>query len=285
MKTLGGPRRNMDPIDAYRLEQEKKRAQQDMQNAHQDLQRDRSVDGYRISRTNTKVSSGKLTGMFGVLALLSFAATFILGFAGELLPSGYEWLLPALFGSIFFFGGLAVFSGSKQLAALLFVLIGGGVSGFSIAYGVCDGEIQEMLLNKAIPAALLSVFVIAGLVMLIAPRVSYQRKCRLYTQEVRAVVTAKHERIYRDSDGHRHKGWRLDWKYYAGGKERVYRSNIYRRPEPRDVGHEGVLYLREDDPNDAWEKSKDTVIIFGVIGLIFAAAGVFFLSLFFFTGV
>lgn len=281
MKTLGGPRRNMDPIDAYRLEQGKKRARQNDQAAKQG----QAVDGYRISGMNNKASGGKLAGLFGVLALISFAATFILGFAGEFLPPGYEWLLPAMFGSIFFFGGLAIFAGSKQLAALLFVLIGGGVSGFSIAYGVCDGEIQEMLLGRAIPAALLGTFVVAGLVMLIALRVSYQRKCRLYTQEVRAVVTAKHERIYRDNDGHRHKGWRLDWKYYAGGKERIYQSNIYRRPEPRDVGYEGVLYLREDDPDDAWEKANDAMIAFCVIGLIFVAAGVFFLSLFFFIGV
>ena len=93
MKTLGGPRRNMDPIDAYRLEQEKKRARQNDQAAKQG----QAVDGYRISGMNNKASGGKLAGLFGVLALVSFAATFILGFAGEFLPPGYEWLLPAMF--------------------------------------------------------------------------------------------------------------------------------------------------------------------------------------------
>lgn len=233
-----------------------------------------------------KARKSGLGGFFGLLALLGFLSVFFLGFGGAyFLPEGCEWVVITAFGTTFFFAGLAILAQAKQPFGLLFSGVGALVIAFSLAFGLWSEDLRDIIMAKAVPAALLSVFAIVGACLLVIPRKIARKRAEEHPVEIRARVKAKHERRWRDSDGHSHRGWFLVWGYYAGGKDRTYSSNTTRSPEPRQVGDEGVLYLSRTDPDDVWEPgTRSDTIVLTCIGAAFAAMGVLGLVLVLFVG-
>lgn len=215
--------------------------------------------------------------LFGILAGLSFLFTFLMGFLGSaMLPAGHEWILAAGFGCIFLFAGLAISAGSGTKGALLFSLAGGCVTGFSLAYGLSGDAWKAALMERVIPAALLSVFVIAGAGLAIVPGRLEASRAKAHPVAVTATVAGKRRRRSTDSDGHSSYSYVLDWTYYVHGREYRYTSRIGRGREPREPGDSGTLYVAENDPKDVWEPMDRSVcVLLAVVGAAFLAAGVF----------
>lgn len=234
-------------------------------------------EGRKAAPPAAPARSNFATKLFGILAGLSFLSTFLMGFVGSaILPSGCEWILVTGFGCIFLFAGLAISAGSGMKGALLFSLVGGCVAGFSMAYGLLDEEWKAVLMERAIPAALLSVFVIVGAGLVVAPGRLAASRAKAHPVAVIATVAGKHRRKSTDDDGHSSYSYVLDWTYYVHGKEYRYTSRIGRGREPREPGDSGTLYISRSDPRDVWEPmGKSVHVLLAVIGAVFLAAGVF----------
>lgn len=225
--------------------------------------------------------AGFAQSVAGILALLCFIALFVIGFFGEVfLPAGSEWLYPLLFGSMFLFAGLAVGIGGQR-AGYLFAGIGFLVAAVPCVYIMSGDATRELLLEKAVPCLLLSVFVIVGLLFMAVPPVANRRKERIYTYEVQAKVIDKHVWFMENHDGVRHRTWTLDWEYYVSGDRHVYKSHTGRSPEKREPGDRGVLYLNPDDASDVWEKPGAWVsIAMFMLGFCFFVCGAVAMFLF-----
>lgn len=210
-----------------------------------------------------------------IIAAINFIGVFIVGLGAEtFIPSDDIWLLPAQFGGIFLFGGLGAALADKTFYPLLITALGTAISGISTLYGLSNETIRELLLTRIVPIALLSLFPIVGLGLCIIPRTIEKQKAKLHPIEVQATVWKKRKHVWSDLDHHRHRGWKLSWKYHADGKNRIYISNITRNPEPRDIGDTGVLYLSQTDPSDVWEKpTKGDRLISYILGILFVIIG------------
>lgn len=227
--------------------------------------------------------AGFLQSLTGLLAGACFLGFMILGFAGEtVLSDGMMWILPALFGAMFLFAGLSVGLGGQK-TGFIFGGVGAVITSVTLIYAFGGPDLRAVFMNRILPCLLLGVFIIAGLGFMIIPPIRIKQKANLHTMEVQATVIAKHERIHRDRDGHRHRIWSLDWKYNAGGHTRTYCSRIGRRPEPRVPGDQGILYLNPSDLNDVWEApSRMDMIMPFVLGILFFIVGTGSLAMFLF---
>lgn len=223
--------------------------------------------GYRARQT--------LSGVFWAVAGLCFIGVFITGFGlDSFLPDGLGWLLPALFGGVFLFAGIGAALGGQSALPLGVSALGLAISVCAAAYGLGGEDLRDVLITRVLPLALIAVFPAVGLGLLIVPGAIAKRKAAFHPIEVHATVCRKELHTWVDRDHHHHKGWRLTWKYYAGGSEHVFRSTMTRSPERREVGDDGVLYLSETDPCDAWEKPTGMdVIVTRTIGVIFMIVG------------
>lgn len=247
--------------------------------------RDHGKQEARGTAPEAPAKNGFFAKLFGVLALVCFIGTFGLGFFGDtILRDGGEWALVAMFGATFLSFGLCM-TASGHKPGLIFAAVGACVAAASVGYGLGSPAFQAALMETAVPAALLSCFILAGLAMMAVPPILARKQAASHPVETRATVKAKHERISRDSDGHRSRTWVLDWEYYAGGRMRVYHSRTGRSPERREPGDPGVLYLSETDPDDVWEKPQAPErVLFLAIGAMFFAAGAAAMALLFMAG-
>lgn len=227
---------------------------------------------------------GPAASVFGFLALLCFIGVFITAFFLQdfLSDRGLTAVLPCGFGLLFFFAGaMAACTRHGRLLGCLFMTAGAAVAGLSAVYLAGSDDLRGFLMERVVPMAGLSVFVFAGAGFLIVPPMLSKHRSSVYTLAVRATVCGKNEREYRDSENRRHRSWYLDWRYYAGGKQRVYHSITGRSPEKREIGDEGVLYLNPEDLDDVWEKPMMTEkTLFAVIGAMFLAAGLVSMAMF-----
>lgn len=222
------------------------------------------------------------SGIFWVMAGLCFIGVFVTGFGMDtFMPDGFGWLLPALFGGIFLFAGIGAALGGGSVLPLGVSAIGFAVAGFSVAYGLGGEALRAALISRALPLALIALFPAVGLGLLIVPGAVAKKKAAAHPVEVHATVYKKELHTWVDRDHHHHRGYRLTWKYYAGGKERFFRSNMTRNPERREVGDAGLLYLSETDPGDAWEKPTGMdVLVTRTVGIVFMVVGGVALAIF-----
>jgi len=220
-----------------------------------------------------------LSKIFVILAVVSFVSLFLMPVILTRVSdeTGFAWIMPCLFGCIFLFVGLAVACTKPgRWIGLLFAAVGLCVAGISAVYGISNDATRELMMSQVVPTVFLSVFVLIGVGFLILPGILTRRKAAVYTREVQATVCAKNLRVSRDFDRDRSRTWVLSWKYYAGGRERVYQSNIGRSPERREVGDTGVLYVNPMDSDDVWEKPGPfEKILFLILGVMFAGIGCF----------
>lgn len=225
-----------------------------------------------MNQSNTKQH---ISSICWIIAAINFIGVFIIGLGGEtFIPSDYVWLLPAMFGGIFLFGGLGAALSGNTLYPLLAAALGTIITVIAILYGLGNEMIHELLLTRIVPISLLSLFPLVGLGLCIIPRTIEKQKEKLYPIEVQATVWRKRKHVWSDLHHHRHRGWKLAWKYHAGGKNRIYISHITRNPEPREIGDIGVLYLSQTDPTDVWEKpTKGDRLMSYILGLMFIAIG------------
>ena len=232
---------------------------------------------FQNERETMKYSNTKQTisSICWLIAAINFIGVFIIGFGAEtFIPSDYLWLLPAMFGCIFLFGGLGAALSGKTLYPLLAAGLGAIITIIAMTYGMGNEIVREILLTRIVPIALLTLFPIVGFGICIIPKSIAKKEAKQHPIEIQATVCKKIKHIWTDHDRHRHRGWKLAWKYCIDGKDRIYTSNITRNPEPRDIGDTGVLYLSETDPTDVWEKptKADTIALF-LIGMIFIIIG------------
>lgn len=222
-------------------------------------------------------SNSLFTAIFGILAAISFVSIFVMAifFQQKLEANNMVWLIIAVFGSTFLFGGLTVTSTGTYIG-LIFATIGGAISAFSLVYGFGSASVQGLLMECIIPIVGTSLFVIVGAAIIGVPLWMDKKLSNTYTEAVNAVITDKRVNVTRDSDGHRHRTYRLTWDYDYGFDKYRYVSNRGRSPERREVGEYGYLYIKPGYPDTVWEPfGKLEKIIFIVVGGAFAAIGCF----------
>lgn len=239
----------------------------------------------RMGKTSGKKESGNgqvngfpafvtLTGLFSGIGLMVASLIFRNFFAAH----GLSWLVFAGFGLIFFSAGMgALFSGA--LVGLIFMVVGTMVGGGAAYYNYASAEGRELFMECIVPLLMLTVFLIVGLGMIFLPPIIYTKKKRKYSLKVDAEVTGKVMRRSRDSDGHTHSYYYLSWKYYINGRWYHYSSNTGRRPERRDVGDHGYLYVDPTNVSDCWEKWSPLfwmmMLLFGVFSTGAAGFGMY----------
>lgn len=222
-------------------------------------------------------AQGPLQALSGIVFLVSLLAVFAAALGeGWLAEREMEWILLPLAGTAFGSMGLLLLS-QKQIFGAAFFIVGTAMAGFSLGYRF-GGEGMRSAIEQAVPVALLSVFPVAGLLMIVVPPVLRGRKKRRYTMAVDAEVVKRSQ----ERRTHMHKGhhrtvlvYVLTWRYCANGEWVTWKSNFGSNAERRDVGDRGTLYLDPDDIRSVWEPDTDkgaNAILF-FMGLAFLFTG------------
>lgn len=265
---------NMDPIDAYRLGQEARKAA-----------------GTESEQKNHKRNAGRPGKpamwqlIFGSVAGIAFVCMFLAGFlGGRFTLDDLIWVCPAVLGTVLFFVGMAIYMHRRSKYILIIPGFGFVAAFVAILFGVAGESFQEILFERIVPFVMLLGLSVGGLCLSIIPRYRQRQNEMRFTREVRATVIDKQSHMRKDSDGRWCKSWTLIWKYNPDGTERIYRSRISKERERREIGDTGVLYLHPTDPDQAWEKDEAGVRALSIVGGIFTVFGLgglvsFFMSL------
>lgn len=238
--------------------------------------------------------------VIGVLFLVSFVVTMLTGLlAIDWLKSNDKlWIWLSMFGFTFFSVGLVIMLDYKKsnkkhekpmkfFGLFIFLLVGLGLFTLSIMYGLGYTDLVMTL----VPILGVAIFPIVGIIMSISQLVRYWYYNTLFTQEVQAEVIDKIEKTHISSSRSHsrsrsvsrvHREYFLTWRYYAQGDWRVWKSDIGRESEPRDIGDCGILLINPESPDDAYDKIAESselgkvlvisvmFIVFGIIGLLVA---------------
>lgn len=196
-------------------------------------------------------------------------------------PDSTPWSLPGALGVLLVSAGAMIWKGTGRLVWIPFLLTGVVISSLSMLYGFGGAAVQFAVVNIVVPVCVLSLFITVGICFIAVPRAVYRRKSEIYTLAVQAVVCGKREARWTDEDCMVQVSYRLDWRYHIGCEERVYRSDSGRRPETRDIGDSGVLYVNPRDYDDVWEKPDKALQrwadIAGALFMTVGAAGLVYL--------
>lgn len=206
---------------------------------------------------------------------------FLIWFVGSIVGMIYcshndmPYLVITLFGQYFLvFGLFATIGGIRdkhfQPMTLLLVLIGIGAMacGLILQFGTAS---MENIVENLVPYLLLSIFVIAGVGMLMGGILYYQKKQTTCTYAVNAKVI--------DLKKHRSDGtttYSPVYEYYYGGEYVKYESNTYTNVHVPQIGDYKELRINPSNPREVMEGSaaKALLIFFVIMGSMFVLGGI-----------
>lgn len=253
------------------------------------------MDTYRYHKTHD-VSPGTAGGPLCWLGLAALLLGILLG-AAVIVAQNTEWLdgllekLPAAIsgdpnwlvlpsmGLAFAGLGLLILS-AGQRPGLVFLAVGVLVAVIPTVYVLSADYTKAFIAETLMPMGALCAFLLCGIGLIAIPRVADAKAARIHTVQTRATVTGKEMRkewmsTTRGCGRRLVKLYYLTWRYYAMGEWRTYKSGVGRSPEPREAGHEGVLWINPNDPADVWEGvDKGSRLATTLMGVGFALFGI-----------
>lgn len=231
------------------------------------------MDTYKYHKTRNR-SPGTAGGPLCRLGLAALFLGILLG-AAVMIAENTEWLdglleelpttisgdpswliLPSM-GLAFAGLGLLILS-AGQLPGLAFLAVGVLVAVIPMVYVLSADDTKAFIVETLMPVGALCAFLLCGIGLIAIPHIADAKAARIHTVQARATVTDKEMRkewmsTTRGCGRRLVKLYYLTWRYYAMGKWRTYKSSVGRSPEPREAGHDGVLWINPDDPADVWE--------------------------------
>lgn len=222
----------------------------------------------------------KLQSFTGILGLVAFIGVFIgaFGFMEYFEENDMLWVELVLFGLTFFFFGITAIIGTRQAFPLLFIFVGAGIAGISMAYGFGDEALKIQLMSHIVPMTGLILFPTAGCGLTISGIMRIKRIKETFTEQVQAEIIRKQRQTWYDSDHDHHTSYVLTWRYYAHGEWHEWKSNGGRSPEPREIGDYNMIFINPENPGEAYDEkacrsAAFILIIMGLCFILFGSAG------------
>lgn len=188
-----------------------------------------------------------------------------------------ETLCVFIFGAVFFVIGIYIimFVGInvRNFYILIFPIAGAGIMIFSGGY-MWGNEYTKSHITALIPAALLSVFILAGIAIITVTFLNNLLKKTRCTEIVNAVCINLN-RTYDSDSGN---SYAPVYKYYYGGEEHIVAEDFYTNIDVPKIDSDVQLYINPENPEEIYRKSFLLNLFKYGMGIIFLACGTAALS-------
>lgn len=183
-----------------------------------------------------------------------------------------ETMCAFIFGVVFFVIGIYItmFGGinKKNFYILIFPIVGAGIMIFSGGY-MWGNEYIKAHIMALIPAAIVSVFILAGIALIAVTfltNLSNKTRC---TESVTAVCI----NLNRTYDSDSGSVYAPVYKYYYGGEEHIVAQDFYTNIDVPKIDSEVELYINPENPEEFYRKSFLLNLVKYGMGIIFLTCG------------
>ena len=221
------------------------------------------------NKNNDRKGISLLNKIMGTLVLAVFfgAIAAILYFKDK-----NETLCVFIFGVVFFVIGIYIimFVGinKRSFYTLIFPIVGAGIMIFSGGY-MWGNEYIKSHIMTLIPAALLSVFILAG-IAIITVTFSTNLSQKTHCTESLTAVCINLNRTHNSDSG---SSYAPVYKYYYGGEEYIVAQDFYTNIDVPKIDSEVELYINPENPGEFYRKSFLLNLFKYGMGIIFLACG------------
>ncbi len=183
-----------------------------------------------------------------------------------------ETLCVFIFGAVFFVIGIYItmFVGinKRNFYILIFPIAGAGIIIFSGGYMWGNDYIKAHIMSL-IPAAFLSVFILAGIAIISVTFLTNLSQKTHCTESVTAVCI----NLNRTHDSDSGSSYAPVYKYYYGGEEYISAQDFYTNIDVPKIDSEVELYINPENPGEFYRKSFLQNLVKYGMGIIFLACG------------
>lgn len=181
---------------------------------------------------------------------------------------GLTFLISGIFASFKDFNNSVAF----KLFISVFILVGAFLTMAGVTFGVRLTSFQTKMAHILNPITAI-ILVGVGLFILISNIASYNKMNNIFTENVDAIIR---ELKVRRGSGDDPTTYCPVYEYKYKSKLYIYSSNIYTNIRVKPVGtHINNMYINPLNPQEAYIKSKASVVVMSIVSIIVIALGVF----------